>query len=48
MDLQSIYETFQKLQTVPEKIEYLQELRELNLGYQINFEYLIDAWMKLM
>jgi hypothetical protein len=48
MDLQSIYDSFQKLETVPEKIEFLQELQELNMGYQINYENLIDAWMKLM
>jgi hypothetical protein len=44
MDLPYIFESFQKLETVFDKIQYLRDLQKLNLGFDINFEALIAAW----
>jgi hypothetical protein len=44
MDLPYIFETFKKLETVHEKVEYLKDLQKLKLGFYINYEALIAAW----
>jgi hypothetical protein len=44
MDLAYIFESFKSLKSVPEKIEYIQGLRALNLPYEFNYENLIRAW----
>lgn len=42
-DLETIYKVFKELNFV-EKVKYLKELEEKNLGYDINFENLINFW----
>lgn len=43
-DLETIYKVFKDLKNGKEKVEYLEELRDKNLGYNINYENLIWFW----
>lgn len=47
MDLAYIYESFDNLETIHDKIEYLKDLKRLDLGYDINYDALIEAWLAL-
>jgi len=47
MEKAYIFESFRKLETVAEKIEYIQSLRGLGLPYEFNYENLISAWEKV-
>jgi hypothetical protein len=44
MTIEYIFESFRALETVAEKVAYLQELETLALPYEINYEALIRAW----
>lgn len=44
MDLAYIYESFDALETIHDKIEYLKDLKRLDLGYDINYDKLIEVW----
>jgi hypothetical protein len=44
MDKEYIFESFKKLETSWDKIEFLKDLQRLNLSYDINYEALIAAW----
>jgi hypothetical protein len=44
MDILSIYTSFQALNTSAEKVEYLKQLEQLNLPYDINYTNLINYW----
>lgn len=44
MDLAYIYESFDGLETVHDKVEYLKDLKRLDLGYDINYDKLIEVW----
>ena len=44
MDLTSIFRDFRALETVTEKVTFLNQLATLNLPYDINYEALIAAW----
>jgi hypothetical protein len=44
MDLAYIYDTFDGLETVHDKVEYLKDLKRLDLGYDINYDKLIEVW----
>lgn len=46
MDLTYIYESFQSMETVFEKVEFLESLKSKNLPYDINWDHLIDIWSK--
>jgi hypothetical protein len=39
-----IYDMFKNLDTVIERIEFLQDLKSQNLPYSINYERLIEVW----
>jgi hypothetical protein len=45
MTIEYIFETFRALETVAERVTYLQELATLSLPYDINYEALIRAWL---
>lgn len=44
MDLAYIFESFKKLETAHEKIEFLKDLQKLNLGFDIRYDRLIEVW----
>jgi hypothetical protein len=44
MSLDYIYKKFQDLDNINQKIAYLQELSNMDLDYNINFDNLIKAW----
>ena len=44
MDKQFIFDAFDELETVWDKIQFLKELQRMNLPYDINYEALIAAW----
>ena len=46
MEKAYIFETFKKLSTAAEKVEYLEQLRTLNLTFDFNYEGLIKAWKR--
>lgn len=48
MTLEYIFASFRALETVAEKITYLQELETLALPYDINYQALIAAWQLQM
>lgn len=45
-NLETIYKVFSDLNN-KEKIEYLKELKDKKLGYDINFDNLIKVWEKM-
>lgn len=47
MDLAYIFESFKALETVHDKVEYLKDLKRLDLGYDINYDKLIEAWSSM-
>lgn len=47
MDKEYIFESFKKLDSVWDKIQYLKDLKNLNLPYDINYDALIAAWSQL-
>ena len=47
MDLAYIYESFDNLETIHDKIEYLKDLKRLDLGYDINYDKLIEHWLAM-
>ena len=47
MDLAYIYESFDNLETIHDKVEYLKDLKRLDLGYDINYDKLIEHWSAL-
>jgi hypothetical protein len=44
MDKQFIFDAFDELETVWDKIQFLKDLSRMNLPYGINYEALIAAW----
>ena len=44
MSLDYIFKKFQELDNINDKIAYLHELSNMDLGYNINFDNLIKAW----
>jgi hypothetical protein len=44
MDLAYIFESFKKLETNHDKIEFLKDLRKLNLGFDIRYDRLIEIY----
>jgi len=44
MDLTYIFESFKALETVHDKVEYLKDLKRLDLDYEINYDRLIEVW----
>ena len=48
LSLDYIYKKFQELDNINDKIAYLQELSNMNLSYDINYDKLIEAWQKLL
>ena len=44
MDKQFIFDAFDELETVWDKIQFLEDLSRMNLPYDINYEALIAAW----
>jgi len=44
MDKQFIFDAFDELETVWDKIQFLKELQRMNLPYDINYDALIAAW----
>jgi len=44
MDKQFIFDAFDELETVWDKVKFLKELQRMNLPYDINYEALIAAW----
>lgn len=44
MPLQDIFDSFRKLKTSGEKVEYLRWLQSKNFAYRINYENLISYW----
>ena len=44
MDKQFIFDAFDELETVWDKIQFLKDLSRMNLPYDINYEALIAAW----
>ena len=44
MDKQFIFDAFDELETVWDKIQFLKDLQKMNLPYDIHFENLIAAW----
>jgi hypothetical protein len=46
MDLNYIFKTFQELGNTEARIAYLNQLRNMNLPYDINYDNLIAAWQK--
>jgi len=44
MDKQFIFDAFDELETVWDKIQFLKDLSRMNLPYAINYEALIAAW----
>lgn len=47
MDLAYIFESFKALETIHDKVEYLKDLKRLDLGYDINYDKLIEHWSAL-
>jgi hypothetical protein len=48
MQLEDLYREFQGLDSIYEKIEWLQEMSRINLPYDINWDGLIRAWEALL
>ena len=46
-DLNYIFETFRKLETATEKVEFIQNLKSLDLDFRFNYDNLISAWEKI-
>ena len=46
MELQDLYREFQSTYSVAEKIEWLRTMERMNLPYDINWQGLIDGWLK--
>ena len=44
MDKQYLFDAFDKLETVWDKIRFLKDIQKLNLPYDINYDALIAAW----
>jgi hypothetical protein len=44
MDLPYIFESFKKLETAHEKVEFLKDLQKLNLHFDIRYDRLIEIW----
>jgi hypothetical protein len=44
MDLAYIFESFKKLETSYEKVEFLKDLQKLNLGFDIRYVRLIEIY----
>ena len=44
MDKQFIFDAFDELETVHDRIEFLKDIQKLNLPLDINYEALINAW----
>ena len=44
LDLNYIFESFKKLETATDKVEFIKSLRERDLPFSINYENLISAW----
>lgn len=44
MDKQFIFDAFDELDTVWDKIQFLKDLQKMNLPYDINYDALIAAW----
>ena len=47
MDLEYIFESFRKLDTVWDRVEFLKDLQKLNLSYDINYDRLIEVWSSM-
>ena len=47
LQLDYIYESFRKLDNATDKVEFLKNLRDLNLNYEINYDNLILAWARI-
>lgn len=45
MTLEYLYATFQALESIEDKVKFLQEMKELNLPYDINWDNTIKAWL---
>lgn len=44
LDLGYIFESFKKLETATEKVEFIQNLKNLDLDFRFNYDNLILAW----
>ena len=44
MDKQYLFDAFDKLETVWDKIQFLKDIQKLNPPYDINYDALIAAW----
>ena len=44
MDKQFIFDAFDELESVFDKVQFLKDLQKMNLPYDINYEALIAAW----
>jgi hypothetical protein len=44
MDKQFLFDAFDELETVWDKIQFLKDLQKMNLPYDINYDALIAAW----
>lgn len=47
LQLDYIFESFRKLDSATDKVEFLKNLRELNLSYELNYDNLILAWERI-
>jgi hypothetical protein len=44
MDKQFIFDAFDELESIHDKVEFLKDLQKLNLPYDINYDALIAVW----
>lgn len=45
MTLEYLYSAFQALESIEDKVKFLQEMAKLDLPYDINWDNTIKAWL---
>jgi hypothetical protein len=45
MTLEYLYSSFKALETVEDKVKFLEDMAKLDLPYEINWNSLVQAWL---